>query len=93
MSGIRGERSKFRKHRGGLAESLATEVEVESLDEVLKLCNETSLIRGLFSKPRCEYYARDDRGIDYDDTYIVTAQLGVVTEDRIVLGFSNQMLK
>ena len=79
---------KFRQHRGSLAESLKTEINIYTLGEIEYTLKGSFL--GISPKElTCEFYSQDNRGIDYDDTYVITGMLGDV---RAVLGFSNGML-
>lgn len=80
---------KFRKHRQLLEESLQTECIVSSLSDVKKLFDD-DFFGYEVSELVCEYYGSDNRGIGYDETYIVTA---ILDEKRVVLGFSNAMLE
>lgn len=59
----------FRPHRGGLAESMAECVEVNSLEDI----RQAVLVRGELSARPYGYDAR----IDWD-TYIITDGIGVV---------------
>lgn len=57
---------RFRMHRGGLLESLATTVSVESLDDVLKVVEELQPFSVFYNpnkcrKLSCEFYCNDDR--------------------------------
>mgnify|MGYP000078150325 FL=1 len=76
----------FRKHRGGLVESLETVKEVESLNDVADYCSND--ISGRPTDLECKYQCMDDR-IGWD-SYIIT---GVIYGSRCVLGFSNNNLK
>ncbi len=76
---------KFRFHRGSLTDSMATVIEVDSLEELMPLID--------FDLPSdrayltCTWYAKDDR-IDWD-TYIVTYHSLAYT---FPVGFSNGLL-
>lgn len=79
----------FRLHRGGLAESLETVTQVASLNEVQEYCNYPAL-GWLPTDLECSFYSHDKRLNDWYDTYIVT---GIVQNQRVVLGFSNEEIK
>lgn len=84
--------AKFRFHRGGLDESLKTEIEVKSLSDV-EIASDKTLMGEYLQDFKCRYYGEDKRNIGYDNTYIITAYCTYVNVNAdVVIGFSNQML-
>lgn len=83
---------KYRAHKGGLAESLAMTIEVNSLDDVAKHFKDTCLFDDVdITDLKCEYYGYDKR-IDWD-TWIITAAFCNGVPERFVLGYSDGELK
>lgn len=72
-------RKLFRWHRGGLEESLATVVEVQSFDDIERIVTELSSSQGIpagfFSNVRTEYVTDDSSrcGEEWSSTYYVVA--------------------
>ena len=85
--------ARFRFHRGSLAESLATEIEVNSLSDITgEGIKGVYGLNNKFIDFKCEYYGADSRSEGYPSTYIVTA-LYMGTGQRVPLGFSDSMLE
>lgn len=84
--------SRFRFHRGSLADSKATEIEVNSLQELMDYYNSHADEIFRITKLSCEYYGRDDRPNGYPLTYMVKC---VYAHDsgEYPLGFSDELLK
>lgn len=79
----------FRFHRGGLAKSLATEIN-GTKEEIIAHIKENFAEMGGISNLQCEFYGHDDRLARYHNTYIVT---GVYADGkRAPIGFSNGCL-
>ena len=83
--------ARFRFHRGSLADSKATEIEVNSLQELMDYCNSHADEIFRITKLSCEYYGRDDRPNGYPLTYMVKC---VYAHDsgEYPLGFSDELL-
>jgi hypothetical protein len=82
---------KYRDNRRTLADSLATEIEVDTIDELVKYLNtDWKWANKTVNEIKVDYYAYDSR-IDWD-TYIVTAKLSGETEFW-VMGFTNGKLE
>lgn len=87
--------ARFRFHRGGLAESLATQIKVRNLKDVEKASNgqypkeSPFIVKDL----KCEYYGKDDRQGAYPQTYLITARNEYEPRERFVLGMSDAMLE
>lgn len=82
----------FRFHRGGLSESMATVIEVQSLSDLKKILDEEDSKYGSGEQIKCltcESYGFDNR-INWD-THIITAHYD--NGEYYVRGFSNGMLK
>lgn len=79
--------ARFRFHKGSLADSLATEIQVDSLQEIMLEIYEDGWEAGSLT---CEYYGKDDRTDGYPDTYIVT---GTYRGRRVPVGFSDGPLR
>lgn len=75
--------ARFRFHKGSLADSLATEIQVNSLREIPRDWWEEGSLT-------CEYYGKDNRTDGYPDTYIVT---GIYRGRRVPVGFSDGPLR
>ena len=84
--------ARFRFHRGSLADSKATEIEVNSLQELMDYYNIHADEIFRITKLSCEYYGRDDRPNGYPLTYMVKC---VYAHDsgEYPLGFSDELLK
>lgn len=84
--------ARFRFHRGSLADSKATEIEVNSLKELMDYYNSHADKIFRITKLSCEYYGRDDRPNGYPLTYMVKC---VYAHDsgEYPLGFSDELLK
>lgn len=83
----------FREHRGSLADSMETVVEVDSLKDLENWLNKIKDIYNI-ENLKINWYTYDDR-VDWD-TYIVTGEFryGINdTKQRMVLGFTNGELK
>ena len=83
--------ARFRFHRGSLADSKATEIEVNSLKELMDYYNSHADEIFRITKLSCEYYGRDDRPNGYPLTYMVKC---VYAHDSVEypLGFSDELL-
>lgn len=75
---------KFRFHKGGLAESMQTAIDVKSKGDIAKAFNDKFNACILASDLECSYYAYDER-IKWD-TYLVTHRGSAI-------GFANGDLK
>lgn len=87
---------KFRPHKGGLRESLALERIVTCGNDIKQFYKDDVLTWRLldFSSFRCEFYAKDFRGIGYDDTYVIKAKYTICGIDQeIILGYTNKEVK
>lgn len=62
---------KFRFHRGGLAESMSTMIEVKTKKELLKKINEAYSFGPVVKDVEITRYADPDRRIDWEGCYIV----------------------
>lgn len=84
--------ARFRFHRGSLADSKATEIEVNSLQELMDYYNIHADKIFRITRLSCEYYGRDDRPNGYPLTYMVKC---VYAHDsgEYPLGFSDELLK
>ena len=78
---------KFREHRGSLAESMDTVVELEGRNALLRHCQELLAPYQFNFEPealKVEPYSREpDTRIDWDQTYVVKI------DDYGVMGFTN----
>ena len=83
--------ARFRFHRGSLADSKATEIQVNSLKELEKFVNLHSDSVFKISNLKCEYYGYDNRPGGYPMTHIVTCEYAHMT-GRYPLGFSDELL-
>lgn len=83
--------ARFRYHRGSLADSLATEIQVNSLQDVEDDCNSTYECIFQVSKLECEFYCNDYRAAGYPVTYIVTVEYAH-NGKRYPIGFSDELL-
>ena len=83
--------SRFRFHRGSLADSKATEIEVNSLQELMDYYNSHADEIFRITRLSCEYYGKDDRPNGYPLTYMVKC---VYAHDsgEYPLGFSDELL-
>ena len=83
--------ARLRFHRGNLADSKATEIEVNSLKELMDYYNSHADEIFRITKLSCEYYGRDDRPNGYPLTYMVKC---VYAHDsgEYPLGFSDELL-
>lgn len=83
--------ARFRFQMGSLADSKATEIEVNSLQELMDYYN--SEVHRFFraTKLKCKYYGTDDRPGGYPLTYIVTAEY-VHKDGEYTIGFSDELL-
>lgn len=84
--------ARFRFHRYTLAESLETEINVSSLQELMDYYNSHADEIFRITKLRCEYYSRDDRPGGYPMTYIVMAEYAHESGEY-PLGFSDELLR
>lgn len=84
--------ARFRFHRGSLADSKATEIEVNSLQELMDYYNSHADEIFRITRLSCEYYGRDDRPNGYPLTYMVKC---VYAHDsgEYPLGFSDELLR
>lgn len=83
--------ARFRFHRGSLADSKATEIEVNSLQELMDYYNSHADEIFRIKKLSCEYYSRDDRPDGYPLTYMVMCEYAHGS-DEYLLGFSDELL-
>lgn len=83
--------ARFRYHRGSLADSLATEIQVNSLQDIEDDFNSTCERIFQVSKLECEFYGNDYRAAGYPVTYIITIEYAHNGE-RYPLGFSDEFL-
>lgn len=83
--------ARFRFHRGSLADSKATEIEVNSLKELMDYYNSHADEIFRITKLSCEYYGRDDRPNGYPLTYIVKC-VYAHESGEYPLGFSDELL-
>ena len=83
--------ARFRFHRGSLADSKATEIEVNSLQELMDYYNSHADEIFRITKLSCEYYSRDDRPGGYPMTYIVMVEYAHESGEY-PLGFSDELL-
>lgn len=83
--------ARFRFQMGSLADSKATEIEVNSLQELMDYYN--SEVHRFFraTKLKCEYYGADDRPGGYPLTYIVMVEY-IHKDGEYPLGFSDELL-
>lgn len=81
----------FRFHRGSLADSKATEIEVNSLQELEEFVNHHSDCIFRVTKLFCGFYGMDDRPGGYPITYIVMAEYAHESGEY-PLGFSDEFL-
>lgn len=87
---------KFRPHKGKLAESLSLERTITCGKDIIDMHKEDVLLWSLldFGSFKCEYLYKDNRGIGYDDTYIIKAKYTLYgIEKEIILGYTNQEVK
>ena len=84
--------ARFRFHRGSLADSKATEIEVGSLQELMDYYNNEVHRFFRATKLKCKYYGTDDRPGGYPMTHIVTCEYAHMT-GRYPLGFSDSLLR
>ncbi len=84
----------FREHRGSLADSLATQRNIRTLNDVFNIAN-VGLFYDRLSDLTCEWYGNEERMKEWNETYIITAMCNndMFGSQRIVLGFSNKPLK
>lgn len=87
--------ARFRYNRGGLEESLATQIKVNSLKDIEKGYNGSLPKNSPFriKALECKYYCRDDRQGAYPQTYLITAKNERNPNERFVLGMSDAMLE
>ena len=83
--------ARLRFHRGSLAESKATEIEVNSLKELMDYYNSHADEIFRITRLSCEYYGRDDRPNGYPLTYMVKCVYAHESEEY-PLGFSDELL-
>lgn len=84
--------ARFRFHRGSLAESKATEIEVGSLQELMDYYNSHADEIFRIIKLSCEYHSRDDRPNGYPLTYMVKCEYAHESGEY-PLGFSDELLR
>lgn len=84
--------ARFRFHRYTLAESLETEIQVNSLKELMDYYNSREHLFLRITKLKCKYYGRDDRPGGYPLTYIVMVEYAH-EEGEYPLGFSDEPLE
>ena len=84
--------ARFRFHRGSLADSKATEIEVNSLQELMDYYNSHADEIFRITKLSCEYYGRDDRPNGYPLTYMVKC-VYAHESGEYPLGFSDKLLE
>lgn len=79
------KRFLYRQQRGGLMESLATRIRVNSLRDIFDFeqARDASILQLNFEDLECRYYAADTRVPEWSDIWIVTAK------GAGVLGFTN----
>lgn len=78
----------FRQHRGSLDEAMKTVQEVNSLQDIVDICNEPKIgPEILLEDVSIKYYCEDER-INWN-TYIVTAESHTKNVQFGVLGFTN----
>lgn len=83
--------ARFRYHRGSLADSLATEIQVNSLQDIEDDCNKECECIFSVSNLECEFYSNDYRAAGYPLTYIVTGE-SAHDGKRYTIGFSDEIL-
>lgn len=83
--------ARFRFHRYTLAESLETEINVGSLQELMDYYNSHADEIFRITKLSCEYYSRDDRPNGYPLTYMVKCEYAHESGEY-PLGFSDELL-
>lgn len=83
--------ARFRFHRYTLAESLETEIEVDSLKELMDYYNSRTHQIFRITKLKCEYYGRDNRPGGYSLTYMVKCEYAHESGEY-PLGFSDELL-
>lgn len=78
----------FRFHRGGLAESLATEIHGTAEEIILRIKKE---YRTFANYLNCKFYSHDNRVDRYKETYIVTEDASCWDDscDEPVIGFAS----
>lgn len=84
--------ARFRFHRGSLADSKATEIEVNSLQELMDYYNSHADEIFRITKLSCEYYSQDDRPGGYLLTYMVKCEFAHESGEY-PLGFSDELLR
>lgn len=84
--------ARFRFHRYTLAESLETEINVSSLQELMDYYNSRSHQIFRITKLKCEYYGRDNRPGGYPLTYMVKCEYAHESGEY-PLGFSDELLE
>lgn len=83
--------ARFRYHRGSLADSLATEINVSSLQDVEDDCNAECEHCFQVKNLKCEFYSNDYRAAGYPVTYIITGEYAH-NGKRYPIGFSDELL-
>ena len=83
--------ARFRYHRGSLEDSLATEMQVNNLQDIENDCNSNYECIFRVSNLQCEFYSTDYRPAGYPLTYIVTGEYAH-NGKRYPIGFSDELL-
>lgn len=83
--------ARFRFHRGSLAEGKETEIEVNSLQELMDYYNSRTHQIFRITNIKCEYYGRDNRPGGYPLTYMVKCEYAHESGEY-PLGFSDELL-
>lgn len=82
---------KIRMHRGGLTESMETEEELQSWNDLENFCEQHDID---INSIKCEHYSGADERIGWVDTWIILARFKNDPEEDVVpVAFSDGNIK